>query len=576
MTAPSNNSFLPHRWKIQHPIPRDVNLVLQDYSPLMRQLLYNRGIFNPSAAKAFLDGEVTFPTDPFLLKDMETAVARLNYAVNHHQLVAIYGDYDADGVTSTALMDEFLKGLGLTPRIYIPNRFDEGYGLNDEAIRQLAVEGVDLVITVDCGVRSIDEVTLAVALGMDVIVTDHHGPGASLPPAVAVINPKQPGDTYFDENLAGVGLAYKFAQAYLLRHPQGGVDADDWLDLVAIGTIADLAPLTGENRILVKKGLERIRSKSRPGLLALAKVAGLNLEACDRGMIGFGLGPRLNAAGRMDTAMLAFNLLTANDYQVAVETAQLLDSQNNLRQEETLRIRELASTLVLEQDPDAYLFFVADPDFNPGVVGLAASRLVDAYYRPAVIANQGEEFTVGSCRSIPEFHITEALDACADLLVRHGGHSAAAGFTVRNEHLSALVEKLTGLAEQQLAGVELSPVIEIDREIKLDKLTGEYTAWVFYDLHQLEPTGRGNPEPVFASYNLFVRQARAVGKDGTHLKLTLQAGNLLYDAIAFHQGHWLDEMPDWVDIAYQFEENHYMGRVTTQLNIKDIKPSESK
>lgn len=574
MPETNNNSSLPYRWKVQHPLPRDINLALQDYSPLMRQLLYNRGVLNPSAAKAFLDGHVDFPTDPFLMKDMEAAVLRLHKAVENDEQIAIYGDYDADGVTATALMDQFLKALGVLPRVYIPNRFDEGYGLNEDAIHQLASEGINLVITVDCGVRSVKEVALAVELGMDIVITDHHELGDTLPPALAVIDPKQPGDAYPDQNLAGVGLAYKLAQAYLLRFPQDNIDADNWLDLVAIGTVADLAPLTGENRSLVKKGVERIRQMSRPGLVALAKIVDLNLASCDTGMIGFGLGPRLNAAGRMDTAMSAFELLTASDYQAAVELAQILDSQNNQRQEETQRIRELASARVLEHDPNAYLFFVVDPDFNPGVIGLAASRLVDAYYRPAIIAHQGEEFTVGSCRSIPEFHITQALDLCSHLLVRHGGHAAAAGFTVRNEDLATLMDQLTLIAKQQLTEPELIPVIEIDREIRLDKLTGEYTAWVFYDLHQLEPTGRGNPEPIFASYNLLVRQARTVGKDGAHLKLVLQAGKVYYDAIAFRQGHWAEIMPERIDIAYRFEENHYMGRVSTQLNIKDIKPSK--
>ena len=576
MTALLNNNLLTHRWKIQHVIPRDIYNALDDYSPLMRQLLYNRGILNPASAKNFLTGEVDFPTNPFLLKDMEKTVMRLHTAVTGGEQIAIYGDYDADGVTATALMDEFFKKLGLTPRVYIPNRFDEGYGLNEEAIRQLAYEGINLIITVDCGVRSVQEVALAVELGMDIIITDHHGPGETLPPAFGIINPKQPRDAYPDQNLAGVGLAYKVAQAFLECFPQEDVDAENWLDLVAIGTVADLAPLTGENRGLVKKGLVRIQQKLRPGLIALAKIAGLNLENCDTGMIGFGLGPRLNAAGRIDTALLAYELLTATDYQAAVELAQILDSQNNLRQEETQRIREMAAERVLAHDPNAYLFFVADPDFNPGVVGLAASRLTEAYYRPAIIANQGEEFTVGSCRSIPEFHITKALDDCADLLVRHGGHAGAAGFTVRNEHLPSLMNQLIQLAEQQLAALELTPLIEIDREIRLDKLNGEYTAWIFYDLHQLEPTGRGNPEPLFASYDLLVRQARAVGREGNHLKLVLQAGDLLYDAIAFHQGFWIENIPERIDIAYRFEENHFMGRVSTQLNIKDIKPAESK
>ncbi len=574
MTETSEFQPIARRWRVQPKIPRDVDAALSDFSPLMRQLLYNRGFMDSGSAAGFIAGTVNFPTKPNLLKSMEVAVQRLHDAVINSERIAVYGDYDADGVTATALMMGFLSKLGVTPRIYIPNRYDEGYGLNEEAIQVLAEEGTDLVITVDCGVRSLREAALAVELGMAMIITDHHQPGKDLPMAVAVINPKQPGDTYPEKNLAGVGLAFKFAQAYLETYPKKGVDPEEWLDLVAIGTVADLAPLVGENRVLVKAGLERIRRAPRQGLFALGQVAGLNLPACDAATIGFSIGPRLNAAGRMETAMTAFELLTAQDYQRAGELAQILDSQNNQRQEETYQIRELAAAQVLGKDPDALLFFAADPSFSEGVVGLAASRLTEVYYRPAIIAHQGEAHTVASCRSIPEFHITQALDECADLLVRHGGHSAAAGFTVRNQDVPDLIERLTAIAARELAQVTLLPVIDIDREIRLEKLNGRYIAGIIADLHQLEPTGRGNPEPVFASRDVTVRQARAVGREGKHLKLTLQAGPSIFDAIAFQQGYWVGEMPERIDIAYRFEENSYMGRVNLQLNVKDIRKAE--
>ncbi len=563
------------RWRVQPKIPRDIDLALSLYPPFLRQLLYNRGIMDAQSAASFIAGEVNFPTDPLLLKDMHITVDRLHLAVTNGEHIAIYGDYDADGVTAAALMYEFLSSVGVAPRVYIPNRYDEGYGLNEDAIQTLAEEGVDLLITVDCGIRSIREVALAVELGMEVIITDHHQPSKELPPAVAVINPRQPGDAYMEKNLSGVGLAYKLAQAYLEAYPQPDVDPEDWLDLVAIGTVADLAELKGENRALVKKGLARIRQHPRLGLMAMARVSGINLEGCNASTIGFGLGPRLNAAGRMDTAMLAFDLLTTQDHIQAGKLAQEIDSQNSQRQDETHTIREMAAVRVLEGDPDALLFFAADPEFSEGVVGLAASSLSEMYYRPAIIAHQGEEFTVASCRSIPEFHITQALDECADLLVRHGGHAAAAGFTVRNQDVDALVDRLYAIAERELAEVILLPVIDIDREILLEHLEPQYISGIFNDLHQLEPTGRGNPEPVFASHHVEVRYAKAVGRDGKHLKLTLKAGKYIYDAIAFQQGHWAEQMPAFVDIAYRFEENNYMGRVNLQLNIKDIKASEA-
>ena len=574
MTEIESPRPLPKRWKIHHKIPKDIDRDLRDFSPMMRQLLYNRGFSDGKAAEAFIAGEVSFSTDPMLLTGMETAVSRLHEAIQSGEPVAVYGDYDADGVTATALLVEFFSKLEMNARPYIPNRYDEGYGLNEEAIRQLADEGVKLIVTVDCGVRALKEVALANELGMTVIVSDHHHPGEELPPALAVINPKQEGDPYPEKNLAGVGLAYKLVEAYLGVYPQDGVAAADWLDLVAIGTVADLMPLKGENRKLVRAGLQRIRRHPRQGLYSLAQVAGLDLTKCASSNISFGLGPRLNAAGRLDDALKAFELLTTRDVFEAGRIAQELEMQNSQRQEMTMRIREQAAARVLGEDPGAMLFFAADPEFSEGVVGLAASRLVESFYRPSIIAHQGEEFTVASCRSIPEFHITRALDECADLLVRHGGHAAAAGFTVRNEDREELLKRLNKIAQAQLDGMELLPELDIDREIRLDKLENKYIPGILEDLHKLEPTGRGNPEPVFASRNVAVRQARQVGREGSHLKLILRAGFNTFDGIAFRQGYWAADMPDEIDIAYRFEINEFNGRSTLQLNVKDIKAAE--
>ncbi len=565
---------LPRRWRVQHVIPNDISQELSDFSPLLRQMLYNRGYEDRESAAAFIEGRVTFDRDPFLIKGMDVAIERLHRAVVSGEKVAVYGDYDVDGVTSTALMVEFLTGLGVEVRPYIPDRFDEGYGLNDEAMRKLAGEGVGLVITVDCGVRAVGEVGLANELGMDVIVSDHHHPGAELPPAVAVIDPKQADDIYPEKYLAGVGLAYKLAQAYLAKYPVAGLDAEDWVDLVALGTVVDLAPLKGENRMLVRQGLAKIRKSPRQGLYSLAQVARVDISKCDAGNLGFQLGPRLNAAGRLESARIAFELLVTKSPFEAGQLAQQLDTVNSERQDMTTEIRELAAERVLSEDPDAMLFFAADPRFNEGVVGLAASRLVESYYRPSIVAHMGEEFTVASCRSIPEFHITQALDQCADLLVRHGGHAAAAGFTVRNEDLEALLEKMRAIVAAQLGEMELLPELIIDREIKLENLAPQYIPGILEDLHKLEPTGRENPEPIFVSRDLTVRSARTVGREGSHLKLYLQAGNYSYDAIAFRQGYWLAEMPEKVDIAFRFEVNEFNGRSTLQLNVKEIKTTE--
>jgi single-stranded-DNA-specific exonuclease len=571
MPTPTEHRPLPKRWRVQHLIPNDIYQELSDFSPLLRQMLYNRGYEDHESAAAFIDGRVNHDTDPFLLKGMPVAVERLHEAVEKGEKVTVYGDYDVDGVTSTALLVDFLGKLGVDVQAYIPDRFDEGYGLNDEAMRKLAGEGVDLVITVDCGVRAIGEVSLANELGMDVIVSDHHHPGSELPPAVAVIDPKQAGDVYPEKYLAGVGLAYKLAQAYLAKYPVVGVDAEDWVDLVALGTVVDLAPLRGENRMLVRKGLAKIRKSPRQGLYSLAQVARVDINKCNAGNLGFQLGPRLNAAGRLESARIAYELLTAKTAMEAGKLAQQLDTVNSERQDMTSEIRELAAERVLGEDPDAMLFFAADPRFNEGVVGLAASRLVESYYRPSIVAHQGEEFTVASCRSIPEFHITQALDQCADLLVRHGGHAAAAGFTVRNENVDALVERMRQIVAEELGETELLPELVIDREIKLENLELKYIPGILEDLHKLEPTGRENPEPVFVARNVTVRSARTVGREGSHLKLFLQAGPYSYDGIAFRQGYWKDDLPEKVDIAFRFEVNEFRGRSTLQLNVKEIK-----
>ncbi len=563
----------PKRWLVSPLIPPSVSSALEEFPSLLRQLLYNRGITDYHAARAFVDCAPAEDTDPFLIKDMHTAVEILHQALAENALIAIYGDYDVDGVTSSALLYEFLSSLGSTPRVYIPSRFDEGYGLNMDAVAQLHSKGIALMITVDCGIRSIPEIALAKSLGMRVILSDHHQPGAQLPPADAVINTRQAGDPYPYKQLAGVGLAYKLADAYLRMYPQAGLDAQNWLDLVALGTVADLAPINGENRALVRAGLEQMRDTRRQGLYSLAQVSGIKLESVNSGNIGFGLGPRLNAAGRLDSAMAAFELLTSTDVFSAGMLAQQLDAQNVQRKDLTLHVQEQAIQLAMQADPDSPVIFAASPDFNEGVVGLAASRVAEQLYRPAIIGAQNESNIVASCRSIPEFNITSALDKCADLLVRYGGHSMAAGLTVSLENAPELLARLNAIAREALQGVEMVPVLGIDREIQLEHMRPEFVPQVFEAMEKLEPTGRENPEALFCSRGVRVASSRVVG-DGQHLKLTLQAGKNSFDAIAFKQGYWLNQLPERIDIAYAFELNSYMGRKTLQLNVKDIHPAQ--
>ena len=567
------------RWFIYPILSPEADKTLGKYDPILRQLLYNRGISTDVSAHAFLEADALFDYSPSQLLGMPEAVDRILLALDNHEMVAVYGDYDVDGVTATALLVQTLTAIGVQAEGYIPNRFEEGYGLNNEALLNLQNKQVKLVITVDSGIRSLDEAAFARQIGLDMIITDHHQPAEYLPQAVALINPKQPGDPYPDKDLAGVGVAYKLAQALLERlaavNPPSGkpfhFKLESMLDLVALGTVADLAPLVGENRILVRNGLRCIRSKSRQGLLALAGVAELDLAKTTAVNIGFVLGPRLNAAGRLESALAAFDLLTTPDPQLAGKLAQALEIHNRNRQAITRTTQAQAEEIALKDDPDGFILFAVHPDFNTGVVGLAASRLVETHYRPAIVGQRNEEtgYTRCSCRSIPEFHITEALDQCASLLVRHGGHAAAAGFTVKNENLPELQDRLRQIAREKLSTIDLRPTISADMTINLADMTGQ----IINTLEKLQPTGYGNPEPVFVSRNVPVKSSRTVGADAKHLKLTLTAGKLTFDAIGFRLGHLHPVLPagTLVDLMYTFETNEYMGRSSLQLNLKDVK-----
>lgn len=559
-------------WNISPQITPEADLALSAFPPLLRQILFNRGFADDASARAFLRGEPIVNTDPFQMTDMHAAVDRIQFAVKSNEPIAVYGDYDVDGVTATALLVEALKFLGADVRGYIPNRFDEGYGLNNNALDELKSTGVKLVITVDCGIRSPNEAAYAKSLGLDLIVSDHHHPDDDhLPPAHAVINPKRLSDQYPDKDLAGVGIAYKIAEAFLNNGQNNShlATLNSLLDLVALGTVADLAPLVGENRVLVKKGLRQMQQTTRQGLFSLAAVSEVTLRKINAGHIGFMLGPRLNAAGRLKEALAAFELLTTTDVFRAGELAQQLDMQNKERQRITRDMQSRAEEIALADDPDAFLLFAAEEDFNPGVVGLAASRLTEKFYRPAIVASKGADETRGSCRSIPEFHITDALDQCADLLVRHGGHAAAAGFTVRNENLPELVSRLKNLAEEKLSSSELKPTLTADAEVDLSEMRPEvYERGLKY----LEPTGYGNRDAVFVARGVKIKSSRIVGSDGKHLKLTLEdAKGVIHDAIGFKLGDWHKSMPPRVDVLFSYEPNEYNGRVNYQLNLKDLK-----
>lgn len=567
---------LRKRWTLEEPISPEADQALSSFPPFFRQILFNRGVKNLDEAYSYLNGLVPPGSDdPFQLVGMDATVERLLWAVKHGEQIAVYGDYDVDGVTATALLTQVLRQYGAQVSPYIPNRFDEGYGLNLDALDTLQAQGVRVIVTVDCGIRSPVEAKRAEELGIDLIISDHHHPASELPDAFAVICPKQEGDGYPYKELSGVGLAYKIAQALGMRSPENGVAAEDWLDLVALGTVADVVPLTGENRGIVRRGLALMRargSQNRVGLYSLANVAGVKVPRVSAGDIGFILGPRLNAAGRMDTATAALNLLLSEDLSEAGLLSQNLDNQNRDRQELTRRTQEEAIQRMEPGSAD-HILFAFDEHYNSGIVGLVASRLVDAFYRPAVVGSIDGEYTRASCRSIPEFHITRALDDCRDLLVRHGGHALAAGFTVHNDNLPELTRRLREISGQQLGNRELRPALRIDCEIPLARMRPDYVETIIRYLDQLQPTGQGNPEAVFVSRDLEVSRVWAVGADKNHLRMTVKAGNVTFDGIAFRQGSRAAEAAGRIDLVYGLELNEYNGRTSLQLNIRDFKPS---
>lgn len=556
-------------WEVFQPIPLEISEALSAYPPYLRQLLYNRNIKTEADALRYLNSDGAF-YDPFLLTDMDRVVDRLLRAIDQNECIAVYGDYDVDGVTATVLMVEVLTCMGANAKHHIPNRFDEGYGLNTDAIQGLADQGVKVILTVDCGIRSPREVEFAASLGMDLIISDHHHPKDTLPQAHAVICQKREGDEYPYKELAGVGLAYKIAQALFQKRPVSGWNADDWLDLVALGTVADIVPLTGENRSLVRKGISLIRQGKRKGLSSLIRVAGRQVEKITAADIGFAIGPRLNAGGRIKTPEDPFQLLISKDENEIGSLAQTLDNQNSKRQDMTKTMQHQAEEKFAGKS-QVNLIADRDEEYSSGVIGLVASKLVETYYRPAIVGHIEDGFTRASCRSIPDFHITNALDQCADLLVRHGGHSMAAGFTVANENWDKLIERLTQIADQQFGTQEITRTVMADVELPLDELPPN----ILGILRQLEPTGMENPGALFISRNVACMNFRKIGADQSHLKFKVKFHTANLDAVAWNQADYYSEQPCRYDLLFTFEENNYNGNSSLQLNVRDIRPTQA-
>jgi single-stranded-DNA-specific exonuclease len=563
----------PKRWQVSPPLPHTEANRFQRFHPVVAGILYNRGYTDPQVAQAFMSGEIVFG-DPFKMRGMAQAVSRIRRAIQKQELIVVYGDFDADGVTSTALLVTTLQALGANVKPYIPHRVDEGYGLNADAIQRLAAKNAKVIITVDCGIRSVHEVEVGKQCGVDMIVTDHHSVGPEIPNALAVINPKQENCNYAEKMLAGVGIAYKLADALLKvslqqdkREPT--IRVEQLLDLVAIGTVADLAPLShAENRMMVIQGLKHLQQAKRIGVKALVEVAGIQPDKITATSIGFAIGPRINAAGRLESAMLAYELLSTDNVQVAAERAHELQNLNVKRQQLTREAQEHARILAgADGDTDVPLIFAIDSVFQQGIVGLVAGRLTEEYYRPSIVLHKGDHESHGSCRSIAEFNITEALDQCADLLIRHGGHAQAAGFAIYNENLPQFQEKMMDIARHGLRDKDLRPTLQIDAEVQLRFVD----ASLYEALSALEPCGHEHTAPILCTKRLKVVDCKPIGKDHSHLKLRVSDGSIEHDAIAFRMGELLRDMPRYVDLAYRIDMDEWNGSRQLQIIVQDIR-----
>lgn len=569
----SVTSFAPTcLWRLAPPPPESLIDALPDVHPVAVRVLASRGITDAASARAFLSC-APGDDDPDQIAGIRDAVARIGQAIGTGEQIVVYGDFDADGVTATALLVEVLEALGADVRPFIPHRQRDGYGVQGPALQRLAEGGARLIVTVDCGIRAAAEIAAAARGGLDFVITDHHVLPDQLPEVEAIVNPHRPDCRYTFKDLAAVGLAYKLAQA-LLREatlPRRGSNqlpsAESLLDLVALGTVADVVPLVGENRSLVRRGLEVLREARRPGIRALLDVARLEAEDVTARAVSFVLAPRLNAAGRMDDADAALDLLLAKDPATAWELARVLEDRNLARRTATEKALTVAEAHLAARTGQPLLFF-ADPTVELGVTGLVAGRLAERHGRPAAVARIDGGRARGSARSVPAFDIVAALEQVSDLLVRFGGHARAAGFTVPTDDLPRFEQRLTDLADRALAGQDLRQVLEIDAEVRLPDL-----GWPLFEaLERLAPFGEGNPQPQLLVRDVSVADARVVGTN--HLKFVVEGGPAVgsMDAIAFRQAERLAAVTAArrADLVCALRVNDWRGNRFLELQVVDL------
>lgn len=555
-------------WNLLSSIKKPVNT--DGIHPLVAQILCNRGITDSAQIELFLSNDNRLEVDPLLLPDMSKAVIRTNRALYSGEKIAVYGDFDADGITATALLIQGISAIGGRVVPHIPHRSSEGYGLRTAALEKLHQQGVSLVITVDTGITAVAEVEKAKKLGMDVIITDHHVVPSQLPSAIAVVDPKRSDSAYPYHELAGVGVAFKFLQALI---PDKGPRQDvvnRLLDLVALGTVTDMVPLLGENRYWVKRGLELINRTQRLGLQELVRCSRLQPGNLDAQSISWTLGPRINAAGRIDNATTSYRLLVTDNIHEATFLATELEKKNAERLRQTNELMDKAKQAVIAMGVEQPLLIAGGEDYTPGVMGLVAGRLAEKFYRPVILLKIGREFCRGSGRSIDEFDLMSALEYCSDLLSNFGGHTRAAGFSVPLGNLNQFREKMLNLAKERLDGLDLRPHIDIDDEVPLSVFSGD----TYEKLQQLAPFGSGNPLPAFVSRDVEVVEQRLVGSQNEHLKLKVKQSGVIWDAIGFGLGGWFGEITPRMDVVYTLDKDCWNGEEKLRLCLLDFEPAK--
>lgn len=569
-------------WQLKNPVPAGILEQFPELSGLQVQLLYNLGLSDPDRVDWFLNPDYHNLYDPFLFSQMQTAVERTWQAITKNEKILIYGDYDADAVTANALLTQTFRYLGVKVESYIPDRFSEGYGLNLEAFQKIKEQGVNLVITVDCGTNSVAEAEYCQANGIDLIITDHHEITGEIPKAFALVNPKNPEELYPDKQITGVGVAYKFAKALLTDHDkvitQRGIEPsehipewDKWLlDLVAIGTVADCHSLLGENRILVKFGLKVLQKTKWLGLRLLMENAGIdvNKKSPDTVTLGFTIAPRINAAGRLEHANIALDLLTTKDYAEAIDLANRIEEINRRRQDITSRLVSEAKEKA-ENISDRKILVLSDSAWPKGVVGIVAGKLSDFYQKPVIVLERGETESTGSARSARGFDIVAALKATSEHLSRYGGHKEAAGLTLPNEKFDDFYLNLLKYAETHWPEELPEAILEVDAELG----EGDLSFDRYDEIELLEPHGAGNPKPKFLISELTLASFRTVGATQNHLQMQLMYGETLVETIGFGLGFWAGQLQVGQNLSVVGEllVDSWNGTKKLKLRIIDIK-----